>query len=361
MLLGLFTGLFHPGGVEQVNRHTAAALTLIAHDQALRCKHLSLNDNSGLHSFIVDGYECTVQGFARRNLEFILHTLRMAHQTRMAYIGHPNLAPLGLLLHIINPRLKYWVRTHGVEVWYPLPFLRRLALRMAHGITASSQFTAEQMIKAQKLQSHRIIVLPPALEPGFTNGAGREPMLLVPSQSKIILTVGRLIFSEPGKGVDMVIRALPKVLGTIPDTYYVVVGDGDYRSSLERLADEMGVRDRVLFVGVIGEDILKAYYSKAHIFALPSRQEGFGVVFLEAMAFGKPVIGGNHGGIPEVVKDGVTGFLVEYGNVEALANHLILLMHNEEERKRMGEAGRQLVNETYTFEHFRQRLVKVLP
>ena len=158
----------------------------------------------------------------------------------------------------------------------------------------------------------------------------------------------------------MVIRALPKVLGTVPNTHYVVVGDGDYRPSLERLADELGVRNRVLFVGEIREDILKAYYSQADIFALPSRQEGFGVVFLEAMAFGKPVIGGNYGGIPEVVKDGVTGFLVEYGNVEALANHLILLLRDEEARKRMGEAGRQLVNENYTFEHFKQRLVKIL-
>lgn len=93
---------------------------------------------------------------------------------------------------------------------------------------------------------------------------------------------------------------------------------------------------------------------------MPSCQEGFGVVFLEAMTFGKPVIGGNHGGIPEVIKDTVTGFLVEYGDVDALASRLICLLQDENLCKKMGEAGRQLVRQNYTFEHLRQRLIPIL-
>ena len=140
----------------------------------------------------------------------------------------------------------------------------------------------------------------------------------------------------------------------------MIVGDGDYRPYLQELADEMGVSDQVLFVGEKSDDDLKAYYRNADVFAMPSRQEGFGIVFLEAMAFGKPVIGGNHGGTPEVVIDRETGFLVDYGDVDAVASCIIRLLSDQELCTRMGEAGQRRVEENYTFEHFRMRLTRLL-
>ncbi|MBI4507924.1 MAG: glycosyltransferase family 4 protein, partial [Chloroflexi bacterium] len=138
------------------------------------------------------------------------------------------------------------------------------------------------------------------------------------------------------------------------------VGDGDDRPELERLAEESGVAQRVVFAGTkVGEE-LATYYRACDVFVMPSIKEGFGIVFLEAMAFGKPVVGGNHGGTPEAVQDGVTGFLVQYGDESALADRLSLLLRDAELRARMGEAGRRHVAAQYTFGHFSERLTGVL-
>ncbi len=360
MLVGLFTGLSDVGGVQQMGRHVGAVLVQMAIDRGEPCSLLSLNDHRGLHSFTVGDREYIFRGFGRNKLRFVCHVLGLASRIRVAYLGHVHLAPLGLLLRLINQQLQYWITAHGVEVWFPLSPLRRLALRNARGVVAVSTYTAEQMAKAQGLKSDKLFIVPPAVDPGFARGAIQNNSLPFPPQSRVILTVGRLVSSEPGKGVDTVIRALPKVLRVVPDSFYVVVGDGDYRPNLEKLAEEFDVGDRVRFVVDAKADDLKRYYARSDVFVMPSRQEGFGLVFLEAMNFGKPVIAGSHGGTPEFVKDGITGFSVEYDNVDLLAERLIRLLQDKRLSAQMGEVGRKWVENNHTFEHFRQRLFRVL-
>ncbi|MFQ5914083.1 MAG: glycosyltransferase family 4 protein [Nitrospinota bacterium] len=361
MILGLFTELLAPGGVQRVGRHTFAVLTALAREQGLSCRLLSLNDPSGRHELRVGDLAVTFQGFGRRKARFVLAVLAEAPRVRLAHIGHPNLAPLGLLVKLLRPSARYSVAAHGFEVWESLPLVRRLGLRLAHVVTAPSQFTREKMVAVQKLNPEKTRVLPWALDAGFLrmDGTTALPKPRLPS-GKLLLTVARLAASERQKGMDAVIRTLPRVLEVVRDTYYLIVGDGDDRLRLQHLAEEEGVADRVLFAGTRSDDELASYYDACDIFVMPSRQEGFGVVFLEAMAFGKPVIGGKHGGTPEVVIDGVTGFLVQHGDVEGLAFRLIQLLRDPELCNRMGAAGRRLVEENYTFEHFRRGLVQPL-
>jgi phosphatidylinositol alpha-1,6-mannosyltransferase len=146
----------------------------------------------------------------------------------------------------------------------------------------------------------------------------------------------------------------------VPETVYMIVGDGDDRERLEELAKKNGMSGRVIFTGVVSDEELIGFYKRCDVFLMPSRQEGFGIVFLEAMAFEKPVIGGNHGGTPEVIVDNETGFLVEHGDVDALADRIIRLLLDEELCQRMGRAGRRRVEENYTFDPFRQRLISFL-
>lgn len=360
MWVGIFSELSGVGGVQHVSRHTGAVLQKLALARNQPCELLGLNDPQGTGSFEVAGDRHLFRGFARGKLELVAYLLRIAARVQMAYIGHAHLAPLGLLLRLVRHGSPYWVAAHGVEVWAPLSPLRRLALGGARGITSVSAFTADEMSKVQGLNRRKMFLLPPALDPNFETPASYGTSLPLPANSCIILTVSRLLSSEPGKGVDTVIRALPRLLAVFPSLYYAVVGSGDARPKLEALARENQVLGRVVFAGEQSLAALKAYYRKADVFVMPSCQEGFGVVFLEAMAFGKPIIAANHGGAPEIVQDGLTGFLVEYGDVDALVQRLTLLLGNEQLRTELGEAGRCRVREHYSFDQFRDGLAQIL-
>jgi len=148
----------------------------------------------------------------------------------------------------------------------------------------------------------------------------------------------------------------------VPNIQLVIAGDGDDRPRLEALAQESGVQEQVFFLGSLpaSSSELLYSYSNCEIFALPSKGEGFGLVFLEAMAFGKPVIGGAHGGTPDVIEDGVTGYLVKHGDVGQLANVLTGLLTDPQLRNAMGARARERVRTHYLFRSFADQLERAL-
>ena len=144
---------------------------------------------------------------------------------------------------------------------------------------------------------------------------------------------------------------------------YVIVGDGDERSSLEQLASDLGVHRQVVFGGEVSDRELPSYYGAADLFVHPNRDdrgdiEGFGIVFLEAAAAGLPVIGGNSGGVPEALEDGVTGFLVDGRDAGDLARKIRLLTESSDLRRRMGDAGRARVVREFTWNRAAARLME---
>jgi glycosyltransferase involved in cell wall biosynthesis len=358
-VLGLFTELMAPGGIQRISLHAAATLTAFARKEERPVRFLSLNDPIGQHELDVAGERIVVQAFGGSKVRFALATLAAAPHIGFAYIAHPNLAPLGIAAKLLRPRAWYCVATYGIEVWEPLLTFRRLGLKWARVVTSLSEFTTHRLVTAQGLTGRHVVMVPPALDPILSSDGARRSLPLLPP-GRILLTVARLTASDSYKGVDHVIQALPAVLSAVPDAYYVVVGDGDDRGRLECLAVDAKIRDHVLFVGTKGGEELAGYYHACDVFVMPSRSEGFGVVFLEAMSHGKPMVAANSGGAPEVVEDGVTGLLVEYGDVPALACSLTRLLTDRADRQRMGEAGRRRVEAQYTFERFRTRLETLL-
>jgi glycosyltransferase involved in cell wall biosynthesis len=162
---------------------------------------------------------------------------------------------------------------------------------------------------------------------------------------KLLVYVGRLI---DWKGLQDIIAALSA--GVKPATTLLVIGEGEYRAELERIAKEHGVADRVIFVGYVPHERLPAYYALADVVVAASfAHETFGISLCEGMACGKPVVATAFGGFPEVVEDGVTGFLVPPQNPQALAAKLALLLADEELRRRMGEAGRARMQALFTW------------
>lgn len=248
MILGIFTGFTQAGGIERISQHTTAILQEIALIRNQPCQFISLVDSPNCHSFMINGQQYLFRGFGRKKWKFILYVFSKTYQARLVFLGHPHFAPLGFFLRLLNPKLHYWVAAYGVDVWQPYPFLYRLALRLAFGITALSQYTAWQMIKNQRVNPSRVVVIPPALDPEFINTQGEKPNLSFTGK-KMILTVCRLISTEWGKGVDTVIKALPCVLAAVPDVFYVVVGEGNHRPYLERLVKGLALESKVYFVG----------------------------------------------------------------------------------------------------------------
>ena len=364
VLIGLFPELDAPGGIQRAGRHLALVLSEYAANKQMEYRLLSLNDTQELHRMRLGDREYVFTGAARGKARFATTAMKAARrQPKMVLAAHPNLAPITRAMKLIAPRMKNVVCTHGIEVWEPLSRSRRQALRRATLVLAPSRATADFVVSVQGVRQERVRVLPWALDPDFeTRLSGHFPGTLpldFPA-GRVILTVGRWLMRERYKGMDTLIKAMPRLLLHWPDLQLVLVGSGDDREWLVNIARDSGVQLHTHFLSDITYGELSSCYAAAEVFALPSRGEGFGFVYLEAMARGKPVIGGAHGGAPEVIQDGKTGYLVQHGDVPQLATSIDTLLANPELAKQMGARGRERVEKEYRFNVFAKGFKKIL-
>jgi phosphatidylinositol alpha-1,6-mannosyltransferase len=175
-----------------------------------------------------------------------------------------------------------------------------------------------------------------------------------------VLVVGRLAAGERYKGQEQLVRAWPAVVARVPGARLVIVGDGDDAGRLRRLVAEGPVAGAVRFTGFLTRADLDAEYAAADLFALPSRGEGFGLVYLEAMAHGLACIGSVADAASEVIDDGRTGVLVEPDDIRSLGRVIADLLESPDRRRALGEAGRARVGAAFQYEQFRDRLVSLL-
>lgn len=252
---------------------------------------------------------------------------------------------------------------HGMEVWRPLPTLRRRALLRANLILAPSRDTAQKLIDVQGVSPEKIRRLPWPLNPNFLRMAdapSRLPLPVAFPVGRVILTVGRWAASERYKGADELIRAIPQLCTTFPNLHLVAVGGGDDLARLRHLAAGLGVAGHVHFLEHLSRDEIAACYARADLFALPSTGEGFGLVFLEAMAFAKPIIGVASGGATDVVENEINGLLVPPGDTVQLAKALGRLLKDEALCMELGRRGAEIVRQEYKFDLFQAGLELIL-
>jgi len=365
MIVGLFMEMLAAGGVQRASRHVAAVAAKFAAEGGLPYRFLSFADPQGLHTLGVGPDEFQFSGHARDKSQFALAALRAAGRQPLLVIAlHPHLAPVVSAMRLRSRKFRSIVFAHGLEVWQPLGWRRGAALRSSDVVIAPSRDTAQHLISDQGIRSEKVRRLAWGLDPEF-EARLRAPMspprpAAFPQGARIILTVGRWDPAERYKGADTLISALPRVLQTVPDATLMLVGDGGDRPRLEHLARDSGVADHIHFLFGLSQEELFACYAHCDVFALPSRAEGFGLVFLEAMANSKPVIGGAHGGTPDVIEDGASGLLVPHGDVAILSNALITLLADPARASEMGARGRDRVQKDYTFERFQSGLDQVL-
>jgi phosphatidyl-myo-inositol dimannoside synthase len=371
VLIGLFPELDAPGGVQRAGKHVASVMTEFAASRGMECRILSLNEGPELKRLKVAEREIVFTGSERAKGRFLMTAIRTARRPvskgkskiKLVVAGHPNLAPVVRAMRFAAPRVKSIICTHGVEVWEPLTRLRRMALRSANVVMAPSKYTAEQVAAVQGVAPEKIRVLPWALDPQFEALAPQAAKSVAPAnfpEGRVVLTVGRWRADERYKGMDTLITALPRLLPRFPELQLAAVGDGDDRAWLEDLAEETGVERHVHFLSGLSYAELAACYAHCEMFALPSKGEGFGLVYLEAMACGKPVIGGAHGGAPEVIDDGKTGYLVPHGDAAQLATAIETLLADPALEQQMGRRGKQRVENEFRFSVFAKSLRKIL-
>jgi len=253
-------------------------------------------------------------------------------------------------------RRGYGIFLHGIEAWCPLSAREKRLLRDADLRIANSEYTARRVMREHD-DIGEVVACPLALRPHAIRPAAGT--VLDPGP-RAVLVVGRMLSTERYKGHDQLLESWPAVVAAVPDARLVVVGDGDDRSRLERKAAALGLASSVIFTGFVPDEVLHALFERAAVFALPSRGEGFGLVYLEAMARHLPCVGSIHDAGAEVIVDHVTGRLVDQADLANMSATLVALLRDPALRRQMGDAGFRRLSTHFGFERFSRQIAQLL-
>ena len=222
---------------------------------------------------------------------------------------------------------------------------KRKFLHRADAVIAVSRFTKKTLMEVMELGEQKIELIFNGVDLQAFHEEPTPDFLLDRYGLRgklILLTVGRLI---PRKGIDRVIQALPRIMSRVTNIHYLIVGDGPYRTMLEELVEENGLQGQVTLAGRVDQEELCSHYVLCDLFVMPNREipdgdtEGFGLVFLEANACGKPVIAGKAGGTGDAVRDGYNGYLVDGDNIEEIADTIIRILDDPALYRRMQQGA----------------------
>jgi glycosyltransferase involved in cell wall biosynthesis len=340
------------GGIARILRVYLKALCELAGDGG-SVRFLSLNDRI-LDSEDVRRYSnkslVEWEICSRSKLRFIRAALRMSRVSDRIICGHVGQLPVAWLASKLRPGLAYYLVAHGIEVWRPFSFLERRAIKGTHTIFCVSDFTRTQLLKRCPLPPKQVAVLHNALDPYLDS-----PSPTVASDDPpVILSISRLSIADSYKGIGHLIAAMPTIRATIPEVRLRIIGRGDALPGLQSLARKMRMEGAVEFAGYRTDTELKGEFQRCRLFALPSEKEGFGLVYLEAMAHGRPSLGARSGGVPEVITDD-TGVLVDYGDVPGIAAAIISALKREWSVGALLDRAR-----FFSFPRFKERLSSLL-
>ena len=302
-ILALVTDAFGaPGGIACYNRDFLTALAAVAEvgkvnvlprfgrPAAVNEKLLQLQGHRGKLRYSAAG---------------VLEALRF--RPDRVFCGHVFMLPLAALIGRLTGT-PIWLQLHGIEAWDLQSTSMRRSLKQVDLVTCVSRYTRQKFLAWSNMDPAKVKVLPNTVSDHFVpldRSAARAHWNL--GNSPTLLTVGRLAPTERYKGHDRVLKCLPQLLASHPSLLYLVGGEGEDRARLEELADVLGVSESVRFLGKVPFDELPQLFNAADLFVMPSTGEGFGIVYLEAMACGTPALGLDADGSRDPLRDGDLG------------------------------------------------------
>ncbi|ASU36808.1 glycosyltransferase family 4 protein [Mucilaginibacter xinganensis] len=354
------------GGIQKMTRTLAHSLHLLAERNNWDFKLWSAYDsNSDLMPKYLPGKE--FRGFKANRADFVLKTLMLKKKPDIIIISHINLALIGLLIKIMHPSSKVWLIAHGIEVWRPLSVLKNLFLKQCDKVICVSKFTKQQMIVRHRTDAAKCEVLNNAVDsfiklPGvFEKPAELLTRYGLTADTPVIFTLTRLASTEQYKGHDQVIKAISNLKIKFPGIKYILSGKYDQKEEIriQKLITLAAVNDQVILTGFIEEDEITDHFLLADLFVLPSKKEGFGIVFIEALACGLPVVCGNADGSTDAICNGELGTAVDVDDVAALENVITDYLENpltKEKRKDLQQECLRHFNEN----DYMDKLEKIL-
>lgn len=302
------------GGIQKMTRTLAHSLDLLSKKNKWDFSLWSLYDRQ---TDLMPRYLSPekFRGFGRGRRSFISQSILAGRNADIIILSHINLSVVGLLVKTINPKCKIWLIAHGIEVWRPLSSLKKMLLKRCDKVVCVSNFTRQQMINLHQVEPEKCTVLNNAVDPfmklpmSFEKPDRLLKQHWLSDENQVIFTLTRLASTEQYKGHDQVIKVISRLKTRFPKVRYLLAGQYDHQEEIriQKLISDYKVDEEVILPGFIPENELSDYFLLADLFVLPSKKEGFGIVFIEALACGLPVICGNVDGSVDAIRDGELG------------------------------------------------------
>jgi glycosyltransferase involved in cell wall biosynthesis len=352
------------GGIEKVCMVAGKALYELTGDKIKSTLHiLSMYDRQ--EELDTKYFPAEIfRGFGKNKFQFVRAAFQTGINSRQVILSHVNLLLPGVLIKLFAPNTRLILIAHGIEVWSPFSFGKRYLLRKCDHILAVSNFTKQKLVEVHGIAEDKITILnnclDPFLEPPLQTGKNKallDRYALAPDHF-VLLTITRLASREQYKGYDNVLYALKILTATNPAIRYLVAGkyDAAEKQRLDQLVSELSLEQYVIFAGYIPDEELAAHYSIADCYIMPSKKEGFGIVFIEAMYYGKPVIGGNKDGSMDALDNGKLGIPVNPDSIQEIAAAIVKVMGNTAAYI----PDRQLVMAKFSYPVYKENLRRAL-
>ena len=313
------------GGIQKMTRTLAHSLQTVAalHNWDFKLWSVYDKDEDLMPQYLSPK---SFKGFNVKRNSFAVKALRVAKSANVIIITHINMAVIGLLSKFINPRCEVWLIAHGIEVWRPLSSSRKIFLKKCDKIICVSSYTKGEIIRRHNVNADKCVVLNNAIDSfmpppsGFNKPKYLQQKYQLADDDVVLFTLTRLAVTEQYKGYEQVIKALNKLRVNFPKIKYILSGqcDAGEEARIRQLAKQYNVEDIVILTGFISEKELADYFLLADLFVLPSKKEGFGIVFIEAMSFGLRVICGNVDGSMDAIRNGELGKAVNPDDLDEI-------------------------------------------
>ena len=346
------------GGIEKVCRVAGKALYEFCTRYQQEVSIYSLHDHQSqaANNNYFPAYNFSA--FSAAKASFVLKSIKQGIFSGVVLISHINLLFPAWCIKKLSPKTKIILFAHGIEIWDHLPARKKLMLGCVDKFICVSRFTHQKLQQVQEVVNDKISVINNCLDPFLPFAHQVVPSteqyrkFKIQPGDKVIVTLTRIATTEQYKGYDDILKAMAKLKNK--NIKYVLAGKYDQAEyhKVQSLAQSLGLSERIYMPGFIEDEDIGPLFSMATVYAMPSSKEGFGIVFIEAMYYGLPAIGGNADGSVDALLDGQLGTLVTPGNIDELTNALEKILSSASDYRPDDE----LLLNNFSYETYKRKL-----